>query len=117
MVVKGAKGRPMADPDTPMIDKFEQQRKEDARLIKGTFQDNAGKGGHVRFFFRKWKGDPVAEYTLEDGKEYELPLAVVRHLNSGCCYEQHSYLTGPDGKHLKTGRKIHRFSFKTAEYS
>ena len=111
-----AKAKPMADPGKPMNDKFEQMRKEDSRMVKGIFQDNEVKGGSVHFFFRKWKGDPVAEYKLIDGKEYELPLGVVKHLNSGCCYEEHSYLMDPQGKHLKTGRKVHRFSFKSSEY-
>jgi len=108
--------QPVGDPTAPMNDKFEEMRKEDSRLIKGIFQDNEVKGGNRHFFFRKWKGDKVQEYKLYDGQEYELPLAVVKHLNSGCAVEQHSYLLGPDGKHLKTGRKEHRFSFKTHEY-
>lgn len=106
-----------ADPSLPMSDKFEAMRKEDSRMVTGIFQDNEVKGGTLDFFFRKWKGDEVKRYILEDGKEYELPLGVVRHLNSGCAKEEHSYLLGPDGKHIKTGRKDHRFSFKTKEYS
>lgn len=116
VVQKGAKGRPMADPNAPMSDEFERRRKEDSRMIKGIFQDHEVKGGTVQFPFRKWKGDPVEMYSLTDGQEYELPLAVVKHLNSNCCYEEHSYLMDSGGKPMLTGKKINRFSFKTAEY-
>ncbi len=113
--VPGFKGSKVADPDAPMNDKFEAQRKEDARVVKGIFQDNELRGGTVKFPFRKWKGDPVVTYELTDGQEYELPLGVVRHLNSGCAYETHSHLLGPDGKHIKNAKKVHRFSFKSSE--
>jgi hypothetical protein len=115
VVAKGAKGRPVGDPEAPMIDKFEKQRKEESRLVKGIFQDNEIKGGTVRFCFKKFKGDPVKEYVLTDGQEYEIPLSVAKHLNSGCAYEQHSYLLGPDGKHIKNPKKVHRFAFKSLE--
>lgn len=115
--LRGAKGRPVADPDAPMNDKFEQMRKADAKLVKGVFQDNEVKGGHVTFPFKKWKGDELKVYTLIDGEEYELPIAVVKHLNSGCCYDQHSYLQDVHGKPLKSGRKVHRFAFKVSEYN
>lgn len=115
--VPGAKGAPVADPTEPMCDKFEQMRKEDRRLVKGIFQDNELKGGNVTFPFRKWKGDPVETFTLIDGQEYELPMGVVKHLNSGCAYETHSSLLGPDGKYLKNVKKTHRFSFKPLEFN
>ena len=113
--VPGAKGRPVGDPTVPMNDKFEQMRKEDSKIIKGVFRDNELHGGTVSFPFRKWKGDPVKNYTFTDGQEYEIPLAVAKHLNSGCCYEKHSYLLGTDGKPIKNPKKEHRFSFTSSE--
>lgn len=110
------RGKTEADPDAPMSDALEKQRKEEARLVKGIFQDNEIKGGSVHFFFKKFKGDPIQEYRLFDGQEYEIPLAVAKHLNSGCAYESHSYLLGADGKPLKNPKKTHRFSFKALEF-
>jgi hypothetical protein len=107
----------VADPNEPMNDKFESMRLADSKLVKGIFQDNEVKGGQISFPFKKWKGDSVKEYTLIDGQEYELPLGVVKHLNSGCAYQSHSWLLGPDGKHIKNSRKTHRFSFKVLEYT
>lgn len=102
--------------------RWEQQRKEDSKLIKGIFQDNEKKGGSITFFFKKYKGDPIKEYTLTDGHEYELPLGVVRHLNSNCYYQQDAYLENmmdPQGRPLKNPnpKKFYRFSFKPLEYN
>ena len=96
--------------------RFEEERKADSKKVKGIFQYHELHGGTLSFCFKKWKGDTLQHYTLVDGQEYELPLGVVRHLNSDCSTEEHSYLLGPDGKHIKTGRKIPRFSFKSREY-
>ena len=103
-------------------DRFEKQRKEESKLIKGIFQDNEIKGGTIKFPFKKYKGDKIEIYMLTDGVEYELPLSVVRHLNSNCFYQEDSYdkngLLTPDGRPMKNAnpKKKHRFSFKIAEY-
>ncbi len=106
----------------PAAYKFEKQRQEESRLIKGIFQDNELRGGTIKFPFKKFAGDPVVTYTLTDGQEYEIPLAVVKHLNSGCAYIQDAYISGmltADGKPMKNPnpKKTHRFSFKTLEYT
>ena len=108
--------RKEADPSAPMIDKFEEKRIEESKLVKGIFEFKDLPGGTLDFFHRKWKGDKVQRYILVDGHEYELPLGVVRKLNSECATTEHSYLLGPDGKHLKTGKKRNRFAFKSREY-
>jgi hypothetical protein len=103
--------------------KFEKQRTDEARLIKGIFQDNEIKGGTIKFPFKKFKGDPIVTYTFTDGCEYEIPLALVKHLNSGCFYQEDAYcgngLLSPDGKPLKNPnpKRKHRFTFKTSEYN
>ena len=103
--------------------KFEKERIADSRLIRGTFQDNEIKGGTIDFHFKKYKGDPIVRYKLTDGCEYELPLGVVKHLNSGCYYQEDMYaqngLLDSQGRPLKNAnpKKKHRFVFKTAEYS
>lgn len=101
--------------------KFEKQRQEESKLVKGIFQDNEVKGGCIEFPFRKFKGDPIVFYKLVDGGEYELPLAVVKHLNSNCFYAQDAYskdLVTVDGKPMKNpnSKRFHRFSFKVSEY-
>lgn len=102
--------------------KFEKQRQEESRLIKGIFQDNELKGGTLKFPFKKFQGDQIVTYNLTDGQEYDLPLSVVKHLNSNCFYSEDLYVTGlvtPDGKPIKNPnpKKKHRFSFKISEYT
>jgi len=109
--------RKEGDPTAPMIDKFEEKKKEESKMIKGIFEFRALPGGTLDFWHKKWKGEKIQRYILVDGQEYDLPLAVVRKLNSECYVTEHSHLLGPDGKHLKTGRKRHRFAFKTLEYT
>lgn len=102
--------------------KFEKQRVEESRLVKGIFQDNEVKGGFIKFPFKKFKGDPIEIYELKDGCEYEVPLSVVKHLNSNCFYMEDVYVNGllnPDGSAMKNPnpKKKHRFTFKISEYT
>lgn len=113
---------PAKEAEAPVMDKIERMRQEESRLVKGVFQDNELKGGTLKFPFKKYKGDHIITYSLTDGCEYELPLSVVRHLNSGCCYTEDAYQNGlltADGKPLKNPnpKKKHRFNFKIAEYN
>lgn len=103
-------------------EKIERQRQEESVKIKGTFQDNELKGGSIAFSFKKFPGDDIVNYHLYDGQEYELPLSVVKHLNSGCYYSTDTYspnsLLQADGKPMKNtaAKKFHRFSFKVSGY-
>ena len=100
-------------PENPIIEKM---RKEESRMVKGVYQDNELKGGNIKFVFKKYKGDPIVHYHLFDGQEYELPLSVVRHLNSGCAYHDHHFVLDAKGNPTKAVKKTHRFSFKSTEY-
>ncbi len=113
---------PAKETEAPVIDKIEKMRIEEARLVKGVFQDNEVKGGTLKFPFKKYKGDKIVTYSLTDGCEYELPLSVVRHLNSNCAYTEDVYQNGlltADGKPMKNpnAKKKHRFNFKISEYN
>jgi len=90
---------------------------EDSKIVKGRFICHEPKGGSVKFSFRKYKEDPVKTYTLFDGKEYELPLAVVKHLNN-CGWDVHSHLLDKDGNpYIGTGKRELRFTFQSVEFS
>lgn len=106
----------------PLPDHLEKQRQEESRLVKGVFQDSEVRGGSVTFPFKKYKGDQIEMYTFVDGHEYTIPLAVVKHLNSGCFYEQDSYckdIVTTNGFPMKnpSPKRFHRFSFKASEFS
>jgi len=110
------------DVASPLPDHLEKQRQEESRLVKGVFQDSEVRGGSVTFPFKKFKGDEIKMYSFVDGQEYEVPLAVVKHMNSGCFYEQDSYckdLVTANGFPMKNPnpKRFHRFSFKVSEYT
>ena len=100
--------------------KFEKERTEDARLIHGRFVNRESPGGTLKFYFKKWKGDKLERYELVDGKDYDLPIGVIKHLVNGCKQtEQTNKIIEFDPY---TSRPVHemnykpRFSFVTSEF-
>lgn len=92
--------------------KYEEDRIRDSRKIKGMFQCHEPRGGSVDFHFKKYKGDPVQRYNLIDGKIYELPVAVVNHINQNCNYPVYKENLDPQGDRLvEVGKKVQRFNF------
>lgn len=93
--------------------------KEESRVVKGTFRCHEPRGGSVKFVFRKYKWDPVKTYFLEDGKEYELPLSVARHLNQNCNYGVHSQVMDSQGNPTidRSGKVVSRMNFESLQYS
>lgn len=88
-------------------------RQEDERKIKCVFRCLKPPGGSVTFYFRKYKG-PIEKYHLEDGKEYELPLMVIDHLNENCFEADKTYLLDENGDQISgVGKKHYRFSVNT----
>ena len=98
----------------------EQRRlwEEESRLVKGIFRCHEPRGGEVTFSFKKYKWDNVIKYTFRDGEQYEIPLAVARHLNEDCNYVQHTNVLGPDGRPTKNtaGKKVSRMNFESLDF-
>lgn len=91
---------------------WEKERQRESRKIRGVFQCHEPRGGSVEFVFKKYKGDPVERYKLYDGKEYELPLSVINHLNQNCNYPVYSEILGPDGlRQSEIGKRVQRYNF------
>jgi len=93
--------------------------KEESRLVKGIYRCHEPAGGNVQFYFRKYKWDQTKEYIMEDGKVYEIPLAVARHLNANCNYPVHSHILGSDGKPTldANGKVTSRMNFEGMEFA
>ena len=91
----------------------------DKKLVKGKFINRECPGGELKFSLRLYKG-PVEKYTLVDGREYELPLGVVKHLVNNCQREEDTdkpkMLDPYTGQPLYEKKMIPRFSFVTSEY-
>ncbi|MGD8305146.1 MAG: hypothetical protein PVF17_00700, partial [Ignavibacteria bacterium] len=109
--------------DTPTLQRqgdvisLEEMRQEDHKKVRGVFRSLKPAGGSLSFYFRKYKGDPIEKYVLEDGKEYELPLMVARHLNEDCYEQDKAYLLDANGDQIRSpGKRHHRFTFSQLEF-
>lgn len=78
-------------------EKLAKQYKEESRIVKGVFKNLESPGGSVEFPYRKFPQDPIMIYKLEDGKTYDVPLAVARHINITCNEKKHRYVVDKDG--------------------
>lgn len=104
---------------TVLADKKEQlekMKKEDSRIVKGRFFCHEPKGGNVKFSYRKYKGDPIKSYTLFDGKDYELPVGVAKHINN-CGWNVHAHCVDANGNpSVNVGSRVRRFSFQSMDF-
>jgi hypothetical protein len=93
------------------------KHKEDSKLVKGMFKNLECPGGGLEFSFRAYPQDPVCLYKLEDGKTYEVPLAVAKHINVTCNERQHKYIIDIDGKKtVDVVRGRQRYQFLSTEF-
>jgi hypothetical protein len=98
-------------------EKLKQTQEEESKLVKGIFKNLECPGGSLRFYFRKYKEDPVKEYVFWDGREYEIPLGVARHLNNNCAYPTHAHAVDEFGTPKETvGKMNHRFAFISKDF-
>lgn len=74
---------------------------EETRLVKGRFRNHEVPGGSLPLFIKKYPNVPPFQQVLEDGKTYEVPLYVARHLN------------GTDATATKTNKKINTCAYPT----
>lgn len=100
-------------------DNIEKKRLKDRELLVGTFRFFEVKdgGGHLKFSFQKWDGDPIETFLLIDGQKYALPRGVVNHLK-----ESGKFITNPSYDELgrPTRRKpyvYNRYSFELDDMS
>lgn len=108
---------------------LEEFMKDELRLVKGIFQNFETPGMALPVHVKKYPGH-VFNRVLEDGKEYEIPLYVARHLNGidvtareidgklgTCSYEVHQYIVDKNGIPIVSRQKRkHRFGFQSLEF-
>ena len=93
------------------------KHKEDSKLVKGTFKNLECPGGGLEFSFRMYPQDPLCKYTFEDGKVYEVPLAVARHINVTCNERQHKYVVDVEGNRtVDRVKNRQRYQFLSNEF-
>ncbi len=85
--------------------KAEPKEKKKVRMVTATFHNRESKGAPKKFTYN------MEKYHFEDGKTYEMPLYIMKHLNSLARTVQEGRLS-PDGRtpHADIGRKEPRFA-------
>lgn len=96
---------------------IETARKADAKIVKGVFKNLECPGGDLQFAYHAYKGEPTRVYHLLDGKEYDLPMGVAKHINRQCKYKRSKHLIDKDGNHMITPDKpIERYQFVSIDF-
>lgn len=97
--------------------KLDNQRKSDRQMVKGIFKNYECPGGVLQFSFKKYKEDPVENYTFYDNKIYTIPRAVAKHLENNCWYPEYEYIKGEDTQNIYgIKKKVKRFGFSSLEF-
>ena len=100
-------------------EKLNKAHAEDNRLVKGTFKNLEAPGGSLEFAFRKYPQDPARIYRFEDGKTYEIPICVAKHINKNCIIAGYSNIKNLDGDmvlHKDPKVSVQRYQFLSAEF-
>ena len=122
--VTQVKGKPR------ISEKLERLMKEELRTVRGIFQNFETPGLSLRLQVKKYPGHQF-DNVLEDGKEYEVPLYIARHLNGidamcsanngnlgTCSYPVHAYIMDKDGNPMiNSEKRRRRYGFQSVEFS
>ena len=96
---------------------LEFQRKKDREMVRGIFRFHEVPGGRMEFNFKKYKGDPLEKFTMNDGEVYTIPLGVAKHLNTNCWYPSYNFKNDEQGRPaVSIAEKIRRCSFQSLEF-
>jgi len=96
---------------------YEKLRLRDRRMVKGLFKFHEVQNGRLEFSFRKWKGDPVENFKMDDNTIHEIPFGVATHLANNCTYPVHSFqMDEKNVPTMKVQQNVHRTSFQSLEF-
>lgn len=91
----------------------------DQEKVKGVFRFYEVPGGKLEFTYKKYKGEKVEKYVMNDGEICTIPRGVAVHLNKNGWYRIHEFRTNEHGERIHSplyGKKIHRFGFSSLEF-
>lgn len=92
-------------------------RDRDSQKVKGVFRFYEVPNGNLTFFYKIYPQEPVEKYSLDDGKMYELPLGVARHLNTSGKYPVHAHKMGENDKpSIYVNKLISRYAFQSLDF-
>jgi len=93
------------------------QRDKDREIIKGIFNYHECPGSVMKFVYKKYPGDTLKRFALNDGEVCRIPLGVAKHLNKNGWYPIHKHAVNENGKTIATiGKKKQRFGFQSLEF-
>lgn len=64
-----------------MKKKCEAEKKEDNRLVKVRYINRRGNHERLTKPYCRWSGDPIKLYHLIPGREYEVPMGLIKEVN------------------------------------
>jgi len=87
------------------------------KMVRGKFRNYENPGMPIKFSFTDDER-PAQIYTLHDGKDYELPINVVKHVNSTCCVQKNEFAIDANGKPLeRIGQIERRYGIENFDFS
>lgn len=90
---------------------------EEKKIVRGRFDYKECPGGVMEFTYRKFKEEPLKNYSLKDGEVYEIPLYVARHLNKECNFPSHTFKNDEQGRpQTVIAERIHRTGFQSLDF-
>lgn len=96
---------------------YEVARKRDREMVRGIFKFYEVPGGTLQCSLRKYKEDPVENFTFVDGQIYTIPRYVAKHLVNDCWYPEYDYIKGEDVRtNYAVKNKVHRCGFQSLEF-
>lgn len=96
---------------------YKKEFERDHTMVKGKFSFLESPGADLTFPFHKYPDDQPRSYTFEDGKNYEVPYMVAKHIAVGVFTPVHAYEKDIHGnKSKRIGRKIHRTNFQKLDF-
>lgn len=100
-----------------MAARLQEMRKRDSKLVKGIFRFYELPNGKLEFVYSQYPGDRVETYKMHDGKIYEIPLGVAKHLNKNGSYPVHERKLNDAGE-IEEGptKKVRRFGFQSLDF-
>lgn len=108
-----------------------QNQEKDSEEIVGIFKNLEHPGRPISFVMKLYPGEPIKQYTLEDGQRYSLPKGVWKYLATQCYVPKYKHMdskifgegiqqgANPMGRlagNMVMSHKDYRFAFQSLEF-
>ena len=98
-------------------EQVEFMRQRDREMVRGIFRFFEVPGGNMSFSYRKYKGDQVESFSMNDGEIYTVPRGVASHLSNNCWYPESAHKMDEFGRIVaQVNKKKRRCSFEPLDF-